>query len=189
MRILKVVSCFVILCIIFTSCAVKDISEKEIIEISAVHPAYTLETMTEAAETIVHGTVIEKGESFIHTSETNTGRIIESVFTPITISVTDCLKGDATETVVYNQRGGEIENKIYEFNDGGEVEVGEEVILFLNEVNVTWGGQGVYKIEDGNTTVENRMLPITLYSADSESAYSEISPADLKSLVLAYIDQ
>ena len=61
-------------------------------------------------------------------------------------------------------------------------------MLFLNEVNVSWGGQGVYRIENGNTQIENRMLPTSLYSED-DGMYSEISFADFKALVSDYINE
>ena len=58
----------------------------------------------------------------------------------------------------------------------------------MNEVNVSWGSQGVYRIENGNTQIENRMLPTAPYSAD-DGMYSEISFADFKALVSDYINE
>lgn len=188
-KILKVIIIFIFCMSIFIGCQKESGSEKNIVEQSALHPAYTVETIVEASTLIVHGKVLNQGESFIYSAETNTGDTIDLVFTPMTIEVMDCLKGSAGETIVYNQRGGETETAIYQVDDGGEVEVGEEVVLFLNEVNVTWGEQGVYRIQDGNTMIENRMLPIAFYSDSSQNRYSEISFDDLKSLVLDYVNE
>lgn len=188
MKLVPILAVSLISGLLLSGCQGKAVPEKKVVEQQALYPAYTVETITNASTLIVHGVVSKKGESFIHYSETNDGDYIESVFTPYTIRVTDCLKGEADKTVIYNQRGGETEDAIYTVHDGGEVEKGEEVLLFLNEVNVSWGSQGVYRIENGNTQIENRMLPTSLYSEDDDM-YSEISFADFKALVSDYINE
>ncbi len=189
----KVLSMIFIESCLLTSCNSTAVNEKNVIEGSSLSPAMTIETMTEAAKTIVHGIVVEQGEAYVHTEETEDAEItVSMIVTPMTIEVIDCLKGDVEtgETIVYIQRGGETDTTIQTVDDECAVSVGKEILIFLNEGNATWGaGQGVRKIQNGNTTIENRMLPAALYSENSENAYSEISLDDLKSLVLEYVNE
>ena len=174
---------------ILTGCQNSILTEKTTIEEHPLHPEYTIETLVQASETIVHGIVIDQGDTFVHKTITTSGREIESVFTPMTIEVTDCLKGTAENVVIYNQRGGETDTTIYEVNDGGKVSIGDEVLIFLNEVGVTWGGQGVYIIDNGYTAIDSRMLSYTALANETENQLFEMSLIDLESLVSEYIDQ
>lgn len=64
-RAISVILCAVLGVGMFISCQKKTALEKTVIEQSPLSPAITFETMTEAATTIVHGTVVAQGEAYV----------------------------------------------------------------------------------------------------------------------------
>lgn len=167
-------------------------SEKTVVQVDALYPKQTIESLAQEAETIVCGQVTGIGEAYLERVylADGSGDYVEDPYTPITITVEDCLKGDSSlETVVYNQSGGEFADVVYKTNDGAEVETGDNILIFLSADGYTWGGQSVYFIEDGMTTIRNDMLPTAVLSDESESQTSEISLAELEELVLTYVNE
>lgn len=159
-------------------------NEKPVIESHTMHISLTLESIPEYAETIVHGTVSEKGDAYIYELKADDGDGTDMVFTPVYINVIDCYKGTPENgQVVYEQRGGETDEAIYMYNDGPDLEPGDEVIIFLNEANVSWGDQGVFVVKDGKVSIPSHMLPAS-YAANEDETYTECPVDDFEQMIL-----
>lgn len=101
------------------------------------------------------------GKPYIYSIEREDGELppIEIMYTPYTIRVKECLKGKVSwGKTVYNCPGGETDDLIYQVENVGEVEAGDEVLLFLCEENYGYGPAGVYIVEDGETRISNQVL-------------------------------
>ena len=151
---------------LLAGCAQEAKTDKPVRHSVSDYPAFSLEYLTDDAAVIVHGTVKKAGKTFVRSVETSGGRTIEYAYTPYTIHVQDCLKGEVSRgKTVYHCPGGETEDMIYEEECVGEVEVGDEVLIFLHEENYGYGPEsygygpaGVYIIEDGKTYISNQVL-------------------------------
>lgn len=135
---------------------------KPVIHYTASYPAYEIEELTDQATTVIHGVVQKIGRTEIQQvplsteidiTDENKGKFLEIPETAVYITVKDSLKQkDAEPTeIVFKEEGGELQKQIIE-PDGGFLEVGDEVIIFLNESGHSWGSMGVLKVT--NDTVK-----------------------------------
>lgn len=163
--------------------------EKEIHKGHSVYLQMNLDLLSEEAEWIVHGVVTEKGETFLRKWEPVTERSIDHAYTPYTIEVIDCLKGKIDgDTIVYNAYGGETDDAIYLDDGGGEVFVGDEVLIFLNAVGVSWGAQGVYVVKDSIVTVSRHILPEQMRTEDESVQSYQLDISDFSDLIRESVD-
>lgn len=138
---------------------------KPVIHNTASYPAYEIEELTDQAATVIHGVVQKIGETEIQKvplsteidiTEENKGKFLEIPETPVYITVKDSLKQQDTEQTefVFKEEGGELQKQIIE-PDGGFLEVGDEVVIFLNDSGHSWGSMGVLKVS--NDTVKAKI--------------------------------
>ncbi|WP_405159196.1 hypothetical protein [Paenibacillus sp. FSL H8-0283] len=85
---------------------------------------------------------------------------VEDLYTDISVKIITPIKMDGKiagagyrmtmeeQTILYKEEGGETEN-LRIVPDGGELNEGDEVILFTNHVGKSWGPQSVLKVIDG----------------------------------------
>ncbi len=165
------------------------VKEKEVFESHSIYLQMDMNMLSEEAQWIVHGTVIEKGETFLRKWEPVTEDSVDHAYTPYTIEVIDCLKGTIDgDTIVYNADGGETETAIYLDDGGGEVAVGDEVLIFLNEVGVSWGAQGVYVVKGGAVTVSSHILPNQMLSEGEAVQSYQVDVDDFIAFVRESVD-
>ena len=189
MKKLKIFTALLSIPICFASCNAPA-QEKVIHHSSATFPQLTVETITAQSEHIVHGIVTQKKEAVVFEYETATGTK-QQVYTPYEIQITDTLKGDVEgETIDFLAYGGETDTDIYIFEGDADVNVGDEVLTFLDEYGISWGAQGVYVVEDGNISMYTHMLPTdTLNDEENQSTFTQASLDDYMQLISEYVNE
>ena len=160
--------------------------EKEIIVMDSFTSYVGYNSYQEAlqgAETVVYGTVKEIGEPFsLNFGDEKT--IIKAYYTPITIEVIECIKGDVNgTTIVYNAKGAEFDDVIYDYQayDTLEIEVGDKLLVYLSENNRSISPQCVIG-EDENgiatrSTLDQRMpnYPLEKHVELARKAYARMT--------------
>ncbi|MDO3412412.1 hypothetical protein QWJ34_21790 [Saccharibacillus sp. CPCC 101409] len=147
---------------------------KIIVKDQATYPAFTLHEMTDHADRIVYGTVVKRENTKkikipvtteFDVDDRNAGKFIEETVTEVKIQVEEPIK-DTNENqlksldkqgntiITYNEAGGDAGAYFIE-PEGGALQEGEKVIVFLNEAGFTWGSQGVLRVEAKKVTTNN----------------------------------
>ncbi|MBB3108097.1 hypothetical protein FHS18_000125 [Paenibacillus phyllosphaerae] len=129
---------------------------------SASYPYFETEQLMGEAEVVAHGVVKQRGKTEIvkipvtteiDVTKENEGKFVENVETPITIEVTEIIKGkEKKKNIIYMEEGGELEDRIVE-PDGGFLQEGDEVVVFLTEGGHSWGKQGVLRVNKTDNSV------------------------------------
>jgi hypothetical protein len=121
------------------------------------YAAFSVKELAVKAKIIVRGKVISQGQSF----EFKIGKG-EAVLlaTPITIQVTEWIKGDPrSDTVIFNKMGGETATRIMA-PITAPLKEADDVILCLSADGYSLGPDSLFKIQkDGSVVVENFQLP------------------------------
>lgn len=163
---IMMLSLFICACIVLSLNAPKlrsqGIDSKPVITSYPSYDQYDLPTLAKLADTVVHGVVIKRDKAKvvhipihteIETDNGNKGKSMESIETEVTIKIIDPIKHSLNEeTVIYNEEGGETATFVVE-PPGGPLQVGEEVIIFLNRAGHSWGEQGVLRVQGGAVNV------------------------------------
>ncbi len=110
-------------------------AEKEIVTVSGLYPAYTLEQATQAAEYVVLGKVLSKAGPTEVGRATPFGDIRYDCYQRITLEVIECVKGGLSvgDTITYREKGGETARRRYIYEDVTPVEAGQTVMLFIRK--------------------------------------------------------
>jgi len=144
-----------------------EIMVKPVRHQTATYPYYEIEELAEKATTIVHGTVTRRGKAErikipvtteINATNINSNEYIESIETPVYIEIIEPLKLHQPEPkeILYMEEGGELATYILE-PPGGSLQKGDEIIIFLNQANHSWGSLGVLRVNNGEVVVmENK---------------------------------
>ena len=145
----------------------------------AVMHIIPLSEMSMESDKIVLGTVVERGESFFEDSG--------SAFTPVIIQVNDLIKGpERLTTTMYLEWYGDFKTETYHYlEDGYEpypVQVGTQVVLFLNATDGAPAGGNICEVKDG-------IVHINPYIEDAReiSDTLEIPYKDFKTLIQEYL--
>lgn len=141
----------------------KNASHKAVSEFEALYPIMLLEDLMTSSEVeyIVHGIVIKRQTAEMRKIPTinGGGYFAERPETAVTVRVKEILKGTVTGgEIIYHEDGGEFENMIIT-PEGGALQPGEEVILFLNKYGYGWGDQSVYRIQNGRAVPASKGGP------------------------------
>lgn len=168
--------------------------EKQIVPAGEkLYPYRTLEEAAEEAEVVLYG-VIEStdGKTVVNRVDLSGGSVYEEAFTETTIRVRQVLKSDGREigdTYVFKVPGGETWTKI--FLSDHEFHKSDEVVIFLNQSNVTFGPDDVYRFSDGSTEVPVDKLPASAQNALSSEAGSgasvPVSTEDFLALIESFV--
>lgn len=119
---------------------------KTVIQGNGSYVAYSVEELAANAHTIVRGTVVSKGESF----ELIFGKSSVVLATPITVKVTEWIKGDqASDTVIFNKMGGETATKIMA-EISPTLNEADDVILCLSADGYALGPDSIFRIQKDN---------------------------------------
>lgn len=122
-------------------------SAQPVVHQGTIYEEHDLKELVQQADTVIYGKVWKKGEAEKIQIRLDDGEIVEDVRTEIEIKVKENLKGSSEGKIVkYIQYGGEVEGIIYE-SDGGVLEKGEELIIFLNEYGFNWGEQSLLRVD------------------------------------------
>lgn len=121
---------------------------------SAVYPAWDFPGAVDHATTIVYGEITNIQPAYEHINPSTGPGVEESstIFTPIEISPIQLLKGSDTSesSILYLRMGGEFEGVRYvSADDDTTLQVGQKVLLFLNEFNCDIGPEWVMVEENG----------------------------------------
>ena len=159
--------CLCMLCL--TACSscghtgiVTEQTPTETVTIMADFAAITFEEAVDRAATIVYGTVTAKSITQPNESLLSNGHTNYDPYRNVTIEVDTLFKGDSGHSpVVYREPGGIVGSTEYVYYALESTEVGDRVVLFLNE-NGYFLCPDVLNIadEDGNITVGSTMLPV-----------------------------
>lgn len=158
----------------------------------ACFPRMTVESISQSAEYIVHGVITKQKDAVIFTHTSDDGYSSKEVFTPYEIRITDDIKGNVGgKTIDFLAYGGETDTDIYIFEGDADVNVGDEVLAFLDAHGISWGAQGVYVVEDGNISMYTHMLPTDTLNDDEEnqSTFTQISLDDYMQLISEYVNK
>ena len=190
MKKLKIFAALLSISVCLASCNAPA-QEKVIHHSSATFPQMTIETITAQSEHIVHGIVTQKKDAVVFEYETAAGTK-QQVYTPYEIRITDDIKGNVDgKTIDFLAYGGETDTDIYIFAGDADVNVGDEVLAFLDAHGISWGAQGVYVVEDGNISIYTHMLPTDTLNDDEEnqSTFTQISLDDYMQLISEYVNE
>lgn len=158
----------------------------------ACFPRMTVESISQSAEYIVHGVITKQKDAVVFTHTSDDGYSSKEVFTPYEIRITDDIKGNVDgKTIDFLAYGGETDTDIYIFEGDADVNVGDEVLTFLDAYGISWGAQGVYVVEDGNISIYTHMLPTDTLNDDEEnqSTFTQISLDDYMQLISEYVNE
>ena len=189
--------------LLFASCGMTNSSVSSESALKMTHtsvacfPRMTVESISQSAEYIVHGIITKQKDAVIFTHTFDDGYSSKEVFTPYEIRITDDIKGNVDgKTIDFLAYGGETDTDIYIFDGNVDVEVGDEVLVFLNERGISWGAQGVYIVKDGNVRLFTHMLPdnvLTSVLTDEEESDPptaiESSLDDYMQLISEYVNE
>ncbi|MCR8655732.1 hypothetical protein [Paenibacillus endoradicis] len=131
-----------------------------VVNSDASYPAMSLEELSIEADKIFQGIVIKRGQSKLIKVPYSTdlevnikseGKYFEFAVTKVEIKVTVPIKNtQKNEIIVYMEDGGTINNKTYISGDG-QLQVGQEILIFSNEAGYSWGAQSLYSISEKDT--------------------------------------
>ena len=184
--------------LLFASCGMTNSSVSSESALKMTHtsmacfPRMTVESSSQSAEYIVHGVITKQKDAVIFTHTSDDGYSSKEVFTPYEIRITDDIKGNVDgKTIDFLAYGGETDTDIYIFDGNVDVEVGDEVLTFLDAYGISWGAQGVYVVEDGNISIYTHMLPTDTLNDDEEnqSTFTQISLDDYMQLISEYVNE
>ncbi|WP_282020496.1 hypothetical protein [Planomicrobium okeanokoites] len=121
-------------------------SAQPIVHQGTIYEEKNLKELVQQADTVIYGEVWKKGEAEKLQITLDDGEVVEDVRTEIEIKVKENIKGSSEGKIVkFIQYGGEVDGIIYE-SDGGVLEKGDEIIIFLNEYGFNWGEQSLLKL-------------------------------------------
>lgn len=113
----------------------------------------TVEELTDRADSILIGRVTDI--ACYHEGEGN-------IYTQVTLSVEQTIKGEVKETVNVRVPGGELNGQTLWVEDAPSFQMGERVVVFLEEregtFTVVGGFQGKFTIDDNNMVSGNTPL-------------------------------
>lgn len=131
---------------------------------TSTYPDYNLAKLVEESENIVYGKFVEIGATQmreVFVSATLEPSKVEDVLyypvTPVTISVENAVKGNASSNIVYYEESGVTDTYIQK-PEGYQLVQGMDVILFLNESGYGWGGQSVYPVIEDQVILQEKVL-------------------------------
>lgn len=126
------------------------------VPVSAKYPPMNIESLSKQADVVVEGVVVKRGASQVTKIPTviPDGQFAEFPETPIEIRIVERIKGkDTPATVTYWEAGGDFPTKKM-IPEGGQLQPGDKVLLFLNEAGHSWDPRdSVLRIVDDKVTV------------------------------------
>lgn len=175
--------------VLFSSCANNTSQEQNNIEthtIYATWPGYYFEEAVNKASRIVYGTVTKKRDTKVHESITNSNNILREYYRDVTIDVIKTFKGEESRTVNYIEMGGTYESVEYIYSGSPIVDIGDKVLIFLNE-RETFISPYAFFIEDdeGNIRVSKEMLPDYSENEKDRNLYKTVSLTDFCGSILS----
>jgi hypothetical protein len=148
---------------------------KPVVHDTSSYPQFELEELADQAVVVAQGFVKKRGKTQIvkipvtteiDVTKENEGKFLENVETPITIEVTDSIKDkEKKRTITYMEEGGELADRIVE-PDGGLLQEGDEVVIFLNKAGHSWGSQGVLRVNNNKVALQENKQDKTYELAD-----------------------
>lgn len=166
----------------FCACS-QEKKEKRHAVIEVEYAQLSLGDIVRKSEIIAYGEVIEKGPvtNPEYATDYDYGK---DVSVRVKKGLRNCQEGD---TVVYWELGGEAPNGVvYEYRGVKNAEVGDTILVFINEMKNDLGRDPFVEDEDGNVSVfnifldEEELLSPNPYSSEppSSSAVSSQNPYD-----------
>ncbi len=174
-KLLKV-SSFVIASFLLVSCfgCAKEETEKEHVRIEASFAQLSLGDIVRMSEYIAYGEVIEKGPVTTpeYASDYDYGK---NVTVRVKKGLLNCEEGD---TVVYWELGGEAPNgKIYEYPGINTAEVGDNVLVFVNNMKSELSGPFI-EDTDGNVNVLKDLMVEEEHKTPEDPYGSDVLPME-----------
>lgn len=126
-------------------------------------PRMNLEQMVEAADTVIHGTVVRTWSAWDSTRE--------FIWTHYEIRLTESMLGDTLDKVVVSEPGGVVGNDSMDIVGTPRYRIAEEVVLFTTRTPIGYlrtsgWGQGRFDVvadpRTGSKTVRSRLAGIEL---------------------------
>lgn len=156
-------------------------SKKTVVQIEGSLIPFSFEEMCKESQTVVHATVMGKGE---------TTRLYDCYYTPVEVQVHEVLKGNENlEELTFMELFGETEDRIYYYYpqewDNYPIQPGTEIVLFLypKEPGKDYYFNyhcGIYEVTDDTVKVGESEGILTRSAGEEE----EMSIQDFRQLVL-----
>jgi len=125
---------------------------------------------------VIRGTVVGRGKSFERDYYESGDNASPLIYTPVIIEVHEWIIGKkGSDTIIYNEEGGETATKIMESYEFGTLKDAEEVIIILDKNGLASVPYFIFPIESGETVKVRNFLFPDLYKDAIKNDYKPVT--------------